>query len=95
MSKSKENEGRLTTIDVQCKNGHLLFEGYEKVGRGRLWQCYFDKMNRDNTSSQELEVGTDVYCPEPDCQLRIGRVANIRGRPAVKLNQGGIKQVII
>ena len=91
----KESESRVTVIDVYCKNGHLIFESYQKVGRGRLWQCYFDKMTIDNTGSQELEIDTDVYCPELDCGLRIGRVANIRGRPAVKLNQGGIKQVRI
>ena len=95
MSRSKESEGRVTVIDVYCKNGHLLFEGYEKVGRGRLWQCYFDKMSIDDTGSQELELESDVYCPDPGCDLRIGRVANIRGRPAVKLNQGGIKQMRI
>ncbi|OGY17365.1 MAG: hypothetical protein A2784_02480 [Candidatus Chisholmbacteria bacterium RIFCSPHIGHO2_01_FULL_48_12] len=95
MSKSKESEGRVTVIDVQCKNGHLLFESYQKVGRGRLWQCYFDKMSIDNTGSQKLEISNDVYCPESGCGLRIGRVANIRGRMAVKLNQGGIKQIRI
>lgn len=95
MSRSKESEGRVTVIDVYCKNGHLLFESYQKVGRGRLWQCYFDKMSIDNTSSQKLETGNDVNCPEPGCGLRIGRVTNIKGRLAVKLNQGGIKQVRI
>lgn len=91
----KKRGGRKKTIDVYCKDGHLLFKNYLKVGRGKLIKCYFDKITIDYTMSQELKLGENVPCADKSCGLRIGRVAMVRGRPAVKLNQGGIKPIRI
>jgi len=91
----KKRGGRKKTVNVYCRNGHLLFKNYLKVGRGKLIKCYFDKIATDYTTSQRLPVGEDVPCADKTCGLRIGRVAMVRGRPAVKLNQGGIKQIRI
>lgn len=91
----KKRGGREKTINVFCKNGHWLFKNYLKVGRGKLIKCYFDKIAVDYTLSQKLKLGEDVPCADKDCDLRIGRVAMVRGRPAVKLNQGGIKPIRI
>ena len=91
----KKRGGRKKTIDVYCRNGHLLFKNYLKVGRGKLIKCYFDKIAIDYTLSQKLKLGQDVPCVDKNCDLRIGRVAMVRGRPAVRLNQGGIKQMRI
>lgn len=89
----KKRGGRKKIINVYCRNEHLLFKNYLKVGKGKLIRCYFDKMTTDYTLSQKLKLGEDVPCADKACSLRIGRVAIIRGRPAVKLNQGGIKQI--
>lgn len=91
----KKRGGRKKTINVYCKNGHLLFKNYLKVGRGKLIRCYFDKMAIDYTLGQKLKLGKNVLCADKDCDLRIGRIAMVRGRPAVRLNQGGIKQIRI
>ena len=91
----KTRGGRKKTINVYCKNGHLLFKNYLKVGRGKLIKCYFDKIAIDYTMSQKLPVGEGVPCADKACELRVGRVAMVRGKPAVKLNQGGIKPIRI
>lgn len=35
------------TIDVYCKNGHLLFGRYIKMKPGFLMKCYIDKIGID------------------------------------------------
>lgn len=54
-------------------------------------KCYIDKIGKDNIGVLGLPNETDVFCPE--CKLRIGRVAQVRGRPSVVINHGGVKRI--
>ena len=79
------------TIDVFCLNGHLLFGKYKKMKPGFLMKCYLDKITDDYVGVAGLPNNTDVYCPT--CSLRIGRIGQVRGRPSVVINHGGVKRV--
>ncbi|HUS59932.1 MAG TPA: hypothetical protein VMX76_00950 [Nevskiaceae bacterium] len=84
------------TIDVRCKNGHLLFEEYKKVGSGRLIKCYIDKIKIDHVGVSNLPDRADIFCPQckkKDIILRVGRIGMIHGRPAVLINHGGTKPI--
>lgn len=86
----------IKVINVQCKNGHLLFEKYRKVKAGNLLKCYIDEIGKDNVGVAGLTNGTDINCPkceEEGIILRIGRIAQVHGRPAVVVNHGGIKPI--
>lgn len=78
-------------IDVYCQNGHLLFAKYQKDKSGFLMKCYVDKIGNDFVGVFGLPNQTDVFCPE--CKMRIGRIAQVHGRPAVVVNHGGIKRI--
>ena len=83
-------------IDIHCKHGHLIFEKYRKVKSGNLLKCYIDEIGTDFIGVQGLPNGIDVYCPECKKQgiiLRVGRIAQVHGRPAVVVNHGGIKPI--
>ena len=79
------------TIDVYCKNDHLLFSRYKKDKSGFLMKCYIDKIGEDLVKVTNVPNNTDVFCPE--CQVRIGRIAIVHGRPAVVINHGGVKRI--
>ena len=79
------------TIDVFCQNGHLLFGKYKKDKSGFLLKCYIDKIVKDFVGVRGLPNETDVFCPE--CNIRIGRVNQVRGRPSVIINHGGVKRI--
>lgn len=86
----------IKVINVQCKNGHLLFEKYRKVKAGNLLKCYIDEIGKDNIGVLGLANETDIYCSECEktgIKLRIGRIAQVHGRPAVVVNHGGIKPI--
>jgi len=88
--------GKQKTIDVFCKNGHLLFGRYRKVGRGKLIKCYLDEIRFDKVGISKLKNNTQINCPfceKENVRLRIGRIGLVHGRPAIILNQGGIRQV--
>ena len=83
-------------VDVYCKNGHLLFKRYRKVGLGKLIKCYIDEIRIDQVGVSGLKNETMIYCPfceKEDKTLRVGRIGLVHGRPAVILNQGGIRQI--
>lgn len=82
--------GRQKTIDVCCKNGHLIFGRYKKVKSGFLMKCYIDMIGVDCVGVSGLENETDVFCLE--CRIRVGRIAQVHGRPAVVINHGGVKR---
>lgn len=82
---------KIKIIDVECKNGHLLFKKYRKVIAGNLLKCYIDEIGTDYVGVSNLKTGQDVYCLQ--CNLRIGRIGMVHGRPAVVVNHGGIKTV--
>ena len=93
MAKSKINSSmtKMSVIDVECKNGHLLFKKYRKVLAGNLLKCYIDEIGFDYVGVSSLKTNQDVFCPI--CNIRIGRIGMVHGRPAVVVNHGGIKPI--
>lgn len=81
----------IKTVDVYCKNGHLLFGKYIKMKPGFLMKCYIPRIGVDKVGVANLRVGTDVFCPE--CKLRIGRIKMVHGMPAVFINHGTVKRI--
>ena len=79
------------TVDVCCKNGHLLFGRYLKMKSGFLMKCYIERIGKDYVGVSGLPVGTDVFCPK--CKLRIGRIKIVHGMPAVFINHGTVKRI--
>jgi hypothetical protein len=76
-------------IKVECRCGQLLFR-YYKGGRGRLIKCYLDEIRKDQVGV--LEDATDLHPTCPACGKVIGVVRMVRGRPALKINQGTVKE---
>jgi hypothetical protein len=76
-------------IKVECRCGRLLFR-YFKGGRGRLIKCFLDEIRKDYVGVLDEPVDPRPTCP--DCGGELGVVRMIRGRPALKMNQGTIKQ---
>lgn len=81
----------IKTIDVYCKNGHLLFGRYIKVKSGFLVKCYIQRIGVDYVGVTGLSDETDVFCPE--CKLRVGRIKTVHGMPAVFINHGAAKRI--
>jgi hypothetical protein len=76
-------------IKVECRCGQLLFK-YHKAGRGRLIKCYLDEIRQDYVG---IETGSQPACPA--CGKELGTIRIIRGRPALKINQGTVKETRI
>lgn len=83
-------KGRLIKVDCRC--GQLLFR-YFKGGSGRLIKCYLDQIQDDGVELVNAQLGTRPVCPA--CGKEIGTVRMVRGRPALKLNQGAIQKIMI
>jgi hypothetical protein len=81
------SKGRV--IKVECRCGQLLFK-YFKGGRGRLIKCFFDEIRQDHVGVFEMATGSRPVCPS--CGKEVGIVRLVRGRPAVKINQGTVKE---
>lgn len=81
----------IKTIDVKCKNGHLLFGRYIKTKPGFLMKCYIERIGKDYIGVSGLLTGTDVFCSK--CKLRIGRTKIVKGMPAVVINHGTVKRI--
>jgi hypothetical protein len=79
-------KGRVIKVECQC--GQLLFK-YHKAGRGRLIKCYLHKIRQDYVGLLQEPVPPRPTCP--NCGKELGIVRIVRGRPALKLNQGTIK----
>ena len=79
-------------VEVECQCGQFLFK-YFKGGRGRLIKCFLDEIQDDRVGIVAAPLGTRPACP--GCGKRIGIVRIVRGRPALKLNQGAIKKIRI
>jgi hypothetical protein len=84
------NKGRV--LDVECQCGELLFE-YFKAGRGRLIKCYLSEIQDDRVGVVDLPLSSRPTCP--GCRKEIGIVRIVRGRPALKLNQGAVQKIRI
>ena len=87
---------KMKVIDIYCKNGHILFGSYRKVKSGFLMKCYVDEIGKDYVGVSSLPNEPDVFCKE--CKkggqkLRIGRIDQVHGRPAVVVNHGGVKRI--
>jgi hypothetical protein len=76
-------------IKVQCRCGQPLFK-YYKGGRGRLIKCYLDEIRQDGVGVLDLPQGAQPTCP--GCGKELGVVRIVRGRPALKINQGPVKE---
>ena len=81
----------IKTVDVYCKNNHLLFGRYLKMKSGFLMKCYIPRIGKDYVGVLGLTEGKDVYCPK--CKLRIGRIKTVHGMPAVFINHGTVKRI--
>ena len=79
-------------VDVECRCGQHLFT-YYKGGRGRLIKCYLDEIREDHARLAAQPLGARPACP--NCGKVLGMVRIVRGRPALKLNQGTIQGVRI
>ena len=82
--------GRGRVIKVECRCGRLLFK-YFKSGRGRLIKCYFAEIRKDHVGVSDCPLGTRPTCP--GCGKELGIVRMVRGRPALKVNQGTVKEI--
>lgn len=85
MSKSR-------VVDVECRCGRHLFK-YYKGGRGRLIKCFLGEIQEDLLGLAAQPLGARPTCPS--CGKELGIVRIVRGRPALKINQGTIKEVRI
>lgn len=81
----------IKTIDVYCKNGHILFEKYRKLKSGLLLKCYRDQIKIDHCKVDNLNNGDTVLCPE--CSIAVGTVGLVHGRPSVIINHGGTRKI--
>ena len=79
-------------IKVQCRCGQLLFK-YYKGGRGRLIKCFLDEIQEATVDIVDQPLGSRPTCP--GCGKKLGEVRIIRGRPALKINQGAIQKIRI
>lgn len=82
------------TINVYCRNNHLLFERYRKVGGGRLQKCYRDEIGRDHTKSQDLKLNQVIYCTKCEPALAVAVIKLIHGRIAYEVIPSGIRKVV-
>ncbi len=76
-------------IKVECRCGFVLFR-YFKDGRGRLIKCFLDEIQKDNVGLAGLPLEAQPVCPS--CGKGLGVVRMIHGRPALKINQGTVKE---
>lgn len=76
-------------IRVVCRCGQPLLK-YSKGGRGRLIKCFLDQILVDQAGVINQELGSRPICP--NCGKELGVIRMVRGRPALKLNQGTIKE---
>jgi len=90
MQPTRKSKGRIVKVECQC--GQLLFR-YFKGGRGRLIKCYLDQIQDDSVGLADASLGARPVCPA--CGKAIGIVRMVRGRPALKLNQGAIQKITI
>jgi hypothetical protein len=81
------SQGRV--IQVQCRCGHLLFK-YFKSKRGRLIKCYLGEIRKDYVGISGAPIGSRPTCP--GCGKELGVVKIIHGRPALKINQGTVRE---
>ncbi len=77
-------------VDVSCNCGQRLFV-YRKSGKGRLIKLFKSK----------IVESTAFFDPQnaqwlcPSCQCVCGRESLINGQPAIKLNQGAIRKIVV
>jgi hypothetical protein len=76
-------------IKVECRCGQLLFR-YFKGGRGRLIKCYLDEIRKDLVGIADSDLGSRPVCP--GCGKELGVIRIVRGRPALKINQGTVRE---
>jgi len=58
-----------------------------------LIKCYLDEIRRDYVGIDAEPIGSQPVCP--GCRKELGTVRIVRGRPALKINQGTIQEIRI
>ncbi len=79
-------------IDIECGCGFKLFR-YFKAGKGRIIKCFIRRLEADYVGLEGMDNFSKPLCPK--CHKELGIIMMIRGQPALKLNQGTIKDVRI
>ncbi|MDZ4122343.1 MAG: hypothetical protein U1C33_07960 [Candidatus Cloacimonadaceae bacterium] len=80
--------GKIVDIDCQC--GCHLFR-YFKAGKGSIIKCFLERFSADFVGLNGAETFSKPLCPQ--CGKELGIIMMIRGKPALKLNQGTIKKI--
>ncbi len=78
------------TVDVICKCGFTLFK-YRKSGSGTLIKCFRDNIIDSNIDIENIELLDKILCP--NCQKELGYWNRIRGKIALKLNNGTLEKI--
>ncbi|MFC0119500.1 hypothetical protein ACFFK7_16440 [Pseudoalteromonas xiamenensis] len=74
---SKPNKtGPIRTVNIICSKCKTLLFVYRKGGKGALVKCFIERIN----ASYAVD-----YIKCPNCDNEFGRMAMIRGVPAVKI----------
>jgi len=68
-----------TLMLIRCSKCKTKIFRYRKIGKGRLWHCWLDRITEDNS----VRKGNEVLCP---CGNVIGRV----DEKWIKMNQRAI-----
>ena len=79
----------LVDVEYQCRQ-HLF--PYAKGGRGRLIKCFLDQIDQDEVGVMRAPGRTRPTCPH--CKKDIGIVRIILDCPALKPNQGAVRNVV-
>jgi hypothetical protein len=79
-------------VNIECKCGYQLFR-YFKAGKGKIIKCFIDKLKDDFVGIKGMETYSKPICPK--CHKELGIIMMIRGKAALKLNQGTIKPIRI
>ena len=80
--------GKIVEIDCQC--GYKLFR-YFKAGKGAIIKCFVERLSADFVGIGGAETFSKPLCPQ--CGKELGIIMMIRGKPALKLNQGTIRKI--
>ncbi|MDD2332470.1 MAG: hypothetical protein PHI68_07450 [Candidatus Cloacimonetes bacterium] len=79
-------------IWIECLCGYQLFR-YFKAGKGRIIKCFIGRLSEDRVGLAGRATHSKPRCP--NCGKELGIIMIIRGEPALKLNQGTIKNIIV
>jgi len=79
-------------VELVCKCGFTLFK-YKKSGSGTLVKCFRDNIIDSSIDIENVELLAKIVCP--NCEKEIGYWNRIRGKIALKLNNGTVEKIKI